>query len=964
MVKKSSALVAESQNAVNAGITSPWHQVVTEIHLWQKMKHLTTTQLVVVLPFVQLIAPVRLAWGEVIGNGFLPRIETTQTWAARIGSMHVAGLGPHLNSALDNLQAREWLKRVQNENTLEFINALVTPLVDMATELTHAAGAIAPWERENYWKKADFIAEQIPPGVAGVEAALGPLAVAWAKATEKWATDALFILAQDSNNIKRKEIALIVVQAGGEDPLTYHLYQHWNKSSRLWLNLDDNKWFFPKSLAVSDTRSNLIRGAHKNVLQYSFNFDQKNILEDVQERSSQKYFHTISNISPPQWQRAQDAEDEAQRAAAQIITLLNTGVMPVALCSQDRPIARRIGALLNRHGIPIADETGWTLSTTRCAAFVMGLIKAASPQATTDHVLDAFKTFPENANFVHHLDAMELYLRKTGQANWPQKKPLDCAIEIQTLWQKINDLLNILRENNIQHQPLAIHLHALTRALKKSTAWSVLMADVAGREIIQVLHLDEITDQMQEQNNKNEQTSPSAFIQKAQAAYMSYLEFMHWVDHAFESMTFIPPAPEQPQVVLTPLARIMLRPFAAVVIPGCDDSRLTASPHLSGFWSESDRVTLGMMNRTVWWKRLQAQWAQALRLPNVTLIWRTSEGSQPLGPATLVQRVISPSDPKSHKQQLTETRVIQQYEPVPEFAPAPKPEQCFTSPIFLTASAYRVLRDCPYKYYAQYLLNLRELAELDGELTRRDYGNWLHAVLRDFHEKREQPDNTEVLLDSALLDKCAQEHARALDQATLIPWQARWPALRDAYLNWLHQYERDGGHFLCAEFSMQYILSSQITLQGRIDRLDQKDTTPIFIDYKTERRSKTESRVKDAYEDVQLPFYALLAQGQMPHQPDIPITQTENARAIYLSLDDRENLAKAIEQTALQEVKILLAQSMIHDIDRLQHGFPAYPIGQGQTCDYCAVKGLCRKDHWTSPVSENNTAEVVRHKPV
>lgn len=961
MVKNNSVLVVNSQNVVNIDITSQWHQVMAEIHLWQKMRDLATTQLVIVLPFVQLIAPARLAWGAITGNGFLPRIETTQTWAARIGSMHIAGLGPRMDSAIDHLQAKEWLKRLQNDNSPELINALVTPLVEMATELTLTAGAMAPQAREKYWEKVDLIARQTPPGIAGIEAALGPLALAWAKATEKWSSDALFTLAQTSHNEKeRKTTAIIVVQAGGKDALTQQLYEHWNPSYRLWLNLDESRWFTQKPLISLNTENSIADHFHNFYVQHKYELGQKNLFEDV---NLDKVFQEISSSSPPQWQKAQDAEDEAQRAAAKIISLLNAGIMPVALCSQDRPIARRVWALLSRQNIPIADETGWTLSTTRCAALVMGLMKAALPQATTDHVLNAFKTFPEHVSFIRHLDEMERYFRKNQQANWSQQPLVHCSNNVQALWRKINGLLTTLQDDRSQQRSLAEHLHALGMALKRTMAWSVLMADVAGREIIQILHLDEIADVAQEQNQAlDEHVLYSSFIQKANTTHMSYLEFTHWVDHVLENMTFIPPAPEQPQVILTPLARVMLRPFAAVVIPGCDDSRLTVPARLSGFWSESDRATLGLMNRALWWERLQTQWIQALRLPNVSLIWRISEGSQPLGPATLVQRVIAPSNSKQHQNQFAETRLLQKYEPMPEFAPAPSLSQCLDS-VQLTASAYHVLRECPYKYYAQYLLNLRELAELDGELTRKDYGNWLHAVLRDFHEKRMQARDTEIDSDLVLLDQCANDHAQMLDEASLVPWQARWPTLRDAYLSWLNQYEQDGGHFVCAEFSMKCTLNSQITLQGRVDRLDLKDDIPIFIDYKTERRSKTESRVKNPYEDVQLPFYALLAQGEML-QSDISISNTENARAIYLSLDDRENLAKAVEQTALQEIKVLLAQSMIHDFKRLKNGFPAYPIGQGQTCDYCAVKGLCRKDYWTSPVPESRLPGQIGHKQV
>ncbi|MGL4666462.1 MAG: RecB family exonuclease, partial [Saezia sp.] len=216
--------------------------------------------------------------------------------------------------------------------------------------------------------------------------------------------------------------------------------------------------------------------------------------------------------------------------------------------------------------------------------------------------------------------------------------------------------------------------------------------------------------------------------------------------------------------------------------------------------------------------------------------------------------------------------------------------------------------------------------------------------------------------DQALLDACAEEHAAELDRASLIPWQARWPALRDAYLRWLRQHEQDGGRFLRAELAMHYTLTDELTLQGRMDRLDEQHGTPILIDYKTERRSRTDARIKERYEEVQLPFYALLAQGKMTDESGGTIPHADQAQAVYLSLDDREDTAKACALEDLGELKNLLAQGILHDASRLKEGFPAYPLGQSPHCDYCDVKGLCRKAYWTEPLDESQGKEDKKNK--
>ncbi|MGL4668570.1 MAG: PD-(D/E)XK nuclease family protein, partial [Saezia sp.] len=689
-----------------------WKLVALKISNWCQTQEITPLHLTVVVPFVQLIAPLRYAWGQIAGDGFLPRIETTQTWSVRVGGVHEVGTGPSMDVVLDRLQARHWLEQLAHQQSIALADALVEPLVLMATDLVRAAAAVPTKKRADYWLKAEEVAGRIPAGVAGVEAALGPLAVAWAQATEQWATDILFELAENAHQQKK---GLVVIQAGGEDLLTANLYQQWAQHSRLWLDLDT---FAKPSSPEVPTRP------QQGDLFNEEPFKQADFYQDALDLSAADPLQQIAKMHPPQWIIAKDAEDEAELAASEVIRLLNQGVMPVALCSQDRPIARRVWALLQRERIALADETGWTLSTTRCAALVMGLVNAALPNAAPDDVLDAFKGLPPESFFVQGLDALEQHLRAKGIVQWPKKASSPWENVLSQTLDRVNFVLSGLYAD--VQKTLWAHLHALNQALKTSTAWSVLIADEAGREIMQLLHLHELGSFTEVEEGIS---AVSDFIPKAQQVRMSYEDFAHWVNSTLESMTFIPVRPQAPQVVLMPLARVMLRPFAAVVIPGCDDTRLTAQPSLPGFWSEADRIALGLMNQSLWWTRLQAQWTQALRLPRVVLIWRNAEGSQPLGPATLVQRVLP------DQAAMADQRELVQQTPQPTWVPAPKPAKQF--PVQrLSASAYKKLRDCPYKFYAEYLLQLNKEDELETELSRRDYGNWLHAVLRQFHLKR------------------------------------------------------------------------------------------------------------------------------------------------------------------------------------------------------------------------------------
>ncbi|MFX5522542.1 hypothetical protein ABTD78_25040, partial [Acinetobacter baumannii] len=68
------------------------------------------------------------------------------------------------------------------------------------------------------------------------------------------------------------------------------------------------------------------------------------------------------------------------------------------LLAQDRVAVRRVRTLLLRQGVPIHDETGWTLATTPAAAALMALLRAQLAQGGVDDWLSWMKS-PLGAGF-------------------------------------------------------------------------------------------------------------------------------------------------------------------------------------------------------------------------------------------------------------------------------------------------------------------------------------------------------------------------------------------------------------------------------------------------------------------------------------------------------------------------------------------------------------------------------------
>jgi ATP-dependent helicase/nuclease subunit B len=812
---------------------------------------------VVLLPFFQLQAVARVSASQYWAGGFLPRLETTKSWQQRIAPYTPDALDLSFDAALDALRARSWLAK----SGLQAKQAVLAPLmVETAQQLGGLAAAVHPGERAAWAERMrPVVASGLAAGseFAAYEAAVARIALEWAAAS-RYASDALFEWAlQDVD-------ALIVVRGVQRNALTAALAD---------------------SLAERTVFVDLPQSANGSLALHA----------------------------------ARDAEDEAQRAAACVMAHLAAGRKPVALPAIDRLVTRRISAMLGSQGVSLRDETGWKLSTTRAAANLMSLLRAAHPQATQDEHLDWLKHTCASTAAVQRL---ELLLRKQNTA----------VAGIDVTRGAIKLIVNgvaaspeeVLKKLSAS-RPLAAWLEGLKHALQSSGQWDDLLRDAAGEQVLSALHLlSEVQDD-----------GAQAIVQ-SDASRMSLPELSQWVQTALEGASFKMPAPEgEAQVVILPLAQLAARPFAALVIAGCDEAHLPLAPEPQGWWNAAQREALGLPSRELLGQEQQTVWQRAMQVPRIDVLWRSAEGDEALQRSPLLQAwQLSYSGAEG-----IDARVSHEVQAQPVMQPAPSAVE-LAQTLRFSASSYQDVRTCPYRFFALRLLGLQEAQELDAELSKRDFGSWLHAVLSSFHQSR--PRETDALLDADNLDACAARIAQEwfAQDAGFIPFAAAWPQVRSSYLLWLEKHEDEGWRFESSELDAKLEVQgdqSNVLIQGRLDRVDllagSSAATHMVIDYKTEAVGSLQRRVKEPLEDTQLVFYAALL-GK------------ENVKAAYLGVAEKDT--RVVEQTLVNEALPMLLEGLAEDAQRIAagHGLPA--MGEGIACEYCAARGLCRKDFWAA----------------
>ncbi len=611
---------------------------------------------------------------------------------------------------------------------------------------------------------------------------------------------------------------------------------------------------------------------------------------------------------------AQDPAHEADAAAACVLRHIDAGRVPVALAAIDRVLTRRVRAMLDARGVALRDETGWKLSTTRAAAQVVGALRACAWNAGSDAVIDWLKNAPACAP--HAVSALERRVRREGLRDWR-------SIEAQAqqagagAWQLLVDQANAWRADLQAVRPLHAWLAALHRLLLACGHAPRLAHDAAGAQLLDALGLHE--------------SAAAGWQRWPHAAHrFSLADFTGWVQDVLEAASFKPASAPQEQVVILPFNQLLARDFPAVVRAGCDEQRLPASPEPPGPWNAAQRVALGLPTRAALEAEVRAGWRHALQAAHCDVLWRTSDDSgEPVLASALVHHLQLHGTAQPGADPL-EARTL-----APQPALPPLPTGQALPLVQLSASAYEDLRRCPYRFFALRQLGLQQADEIDADLDKRDFGNWLHKVLGTFHDVLARTWEPPGAARAALLDLTAQEVTRVqrLDEGEFMPFAAAWPQVRDGYLQWLQDHEATGATFVQAEGEYEMPLGL-LKLVGRIDRIDRlADGAALVMDYKTEAQAATKSRLAQPTEDTQLAFYAALLQD-------------DTLQAAYVNVGERGE-TKTLAQPAVVPARDALVQGILDDFAAISAGAALPALGEGTVCDFCSARGLCRKDFWT-----------------
>ncbi len=650
---------------------------------------------------------------------------------------------------------------------------------------------------------------------------------------------------------------------------------------------------------------------------------------------------------------ANNIEDEATAALNAIKRWLVAGKRNIAVVALDRLAARRLRALAERDQILISDEIGWPFSTTVSATAIMRWLEAKRDGFYFETLIDLIKSpfiFAdlENEWTKPRIKAAVLLIehairRASVVAGLLRVREALLRLPVQEDNSIVEDALALLdrlieadRVFTSARRTAAAWLAALGESLKTLGLDVGLVRDAVGADLL--AHL------------ANAETDVAS-----SRVNLSIGEWMDWLRTQMEEARFRDQTIDS-SIVMTSLEATRFRNFDAAILIGASAANLPGKPAKTGIFNQSVRRQLGLSTHAEALEIITHDLLGLLNRSGETWIgWQSNGGSadEPASPSPWVAALLlqmkrgggfsaANADLKQAVSETPTSMGISSYvasRPTPVLALGQVPQK-------ISASGYQSLIDCPYQYFSRAVLKLRSPDEVEEEMEKRDFGEFVHDILHRFHRRFSVVTGVDAIeLRNGLLKETEVVFAAAVEQNFMArAWRLQWESAIDAYLSWQLTREEQGWRWHAGEFKNGFSWplenGESFRLEGRLDRIDQRVFDGVkqtaVIDYKARAASALQAKLKSAGEDVQLPVYAALAEAA---HPDYQVTE-----AAYLSVE--RNHVKQVaypEPHDIGEAHVVRLNAMFEALHK-QAPLPAQ--GVEKVCNFCEARRLCRRDYW------------------
>lgn len=717
----------------------------------------------------------------------------------------------------------------------------------------------------------------------------------------------------DTARLYQQRLAKLAAQA--DKPLFVLRVSDWNTLEQGFLEQYAEK----AAVTVCDIRQDTVPDPQAGFLRAAL---ANNAALDMREiSSSMKGVHSL--VERLRFFGASSLEQEARAAAMQVRLWLQQGKRSIAIVAQDRLVARRMRALLERVQVLVTDETGWTFSTMSVSTVLDRWLTALQSDFYHQDLLDLLKSpfifadspAEERKAAVYRLEQL---LRKNGVVAGLDKfiALVDHDEVLRGEFERLRLAAALMEQS--KRLTLAGWLWVLRESLASLGVEEGLQKDHAGDQLLKALD----TWQVELESDKG---------------MYSLSEWRRWMALQLDTQTYSDCSIDSP-VRFTHLAATRCRSFDAVVLLGCDAEHLPGILDDSRWFNDAVRGSLNLVTRETRTARLRDDLCALLTLNDAALVtWQSDRNGETglLSPYLELLRGLHAltygNDLKDNDLQVylaaeeeLSANIAQSVQPCPSVPAAAVPES-------VSISGYNSMVACPYQFFARHVLRLNELDEVQEGIEKRDYGQLVHGILCRFHDRYPSVSAQPAAQTEAILRQISEDVFAKLVSYDFEAraWLERWLEAVPAYISWQLENEAQGWSYTASESAFELELDG-VRLRGRIDRMDEKAGERKVFDYKTQNDQMLRDKLREPGEDVQLPCYAYAFKA---------------SGTAFVSIESGK--AKAVEPkqdvTQLAELNV---ERLVQVMKRVRGGEGLPANGIDATCTYCEMRGVCRKGSW------------------
>jgi RecB family exonuclease len=263
----------------------------------------------------------------------------------------------------------------------------------------------------------------------------------------------------------------------------------------------------------------------------------------------------------------------------------------------------------------------------------------------------------------------------------------------------------------------------------------------------------------------------------------------------------------------------------------------------------------------------------------------------------------------------------------------------------LSPTSLKDYKECPYRFYLKYLINIREPQQIVEEPGPAEWGMIVHRALRNFYTydypHGVKPDDLAVAgdrLDHRLQDALTSVIAVSPKPAAMVDMEIFKRKLR-TFLSADSQRRVHG--FIPVPELIERLAAINITVKGyKIklfgypDRVDTHGKKYYIYDYKTRAPAKKLYAIGSEFSEFQLPVYGLaITHGELDSIGGLAYYEISRKTSIIM-VADTSKAADYIESFRTVVLIPTLEELLSPDI-------PFYQTDKPERCEYCIYKYIC-----------------------